>query len=135
MTNPENQMTARNQDTGFRSAVRNSIAGIQHAITHDKAIRREVVALAILLPISIVAPVSDLEHLLLVLSLMLVILVEFINSSIESAIDRISTESHQLSKQSKDMASSAVFIAVLMAGLSWVVIMVPLGIRLATQST
>ena len=128
-------MTARNRNAGVRSAVRNSIAGIQHAITHDKAIRMEVVALAILLPISIVAPVSDLEHLLLVLSLMLVILVEFINSSIESAIDRISTESHQLSKQSKDMASSAVFIAVLMAGLSWVVIMVPLGIRLATQGT
>ena len=128
-------MTARNRDAGVRSAVRNSIAGFQHAITHDKAIRMEVVALAILLPISIVAPVSDLEHLLLVLSLMLVILVEFINSSIESAIDRISTESHQLSKQSKDMASSAVFIAVLMAGLSWVVIMVPLGIRLATQGT
>ena len=114
---------------GFRrlvNALGYSFAGFRHALQHEVAIREELIALAILVPVSAVLPVSNLEHLILVLTMMLVLLVEFINSAIESAVDRISTEHHPLAGQAKDLASAAVLIAVLMWGLSWLVIVGPL---------
>ena len=113
----------------LRAAIGNSCAGLWHAITSDTAIRQELVALAVLVPISALLPVSDLEHLILVLSMMLVVLVEFVNSAIESTIDRISTQPHPVAGQAKDLASAAVLIAVLMSGLCWVVIAGPVALR------
>ncbi len=85
--------------------------------------------LVILVPFSAWLPVTDVEHLILVLSMMLVILVEFINSAIEATVDRISAERHPLAGQAKDKASTAVAIAVLMFGLSWTVIVTPVLVR------
>ncbi len=65
----------------------------------------------------------------MVLSMMLVVLVEFVNSAIESTVDRISMEVHSLAGQARDKASAAVAIAVLMFGLSWVVILAPVVVR------
>ena len=84
----------------------------------------------VLVPLSTLLPVSNLEHLLLVLSVMLVVLVELMNSAVETTLDRVSTELHELSKRAKDMASAAVFVAVLMAGLTWAVIAGPLLVKL-----
>lgn len=119
---------------GFRrllSALRYTSAGFRHAIRHEVAIREELIALAILVPVSAALPVSTLEHLILVLTMMLVVLVEFLNSAIESTVDRISLERHPLAGQAKDLGSAAVLIAVLMWGLSWLVIVGPLVIRWA----
>jgi diacylglycerol kinase (ATP) len=102
-----------------------SWAGLKHAVRKEAAIRQELAALAILVPVSIALPVSPLEHLLLVLSMMLVVVVEFLNSAIEAVVDRVSTEIHPLAGQAKDMGSAAVGLAVLMAGLCWVVIAGP----------
>lgn len=107
-----------------------SWAGFRHAVVNQAAIREEVIALAILVPIAAWLPVSNLEHLMLVLSMMLVVLVEFMNSAVESTVDRISTERHPLAGQAKDLASAAVAIAVLMFGLTWVVIVGPVVVRL-----
>ena len=117
---------------GFRrlsSALRYSYAGFRHAFRHEAAIREELMVLAILVPVSTALPVSNLEHLILVLTMMLVVLVEFLNSAIESTVDRISLERHPLAGQAKDLGSAAVFIAVLMWGLSWLVIVGPVVIR------
>lgn len=103
-----------------------SMDGIRHAIRHEAAIRQELIALAVLVPISAMLTVSKVEHLILVLSMMLVVLVEFFNSAIEVTVDRISIEIHPLAKQAKDMGSVAVGIAVLMSGLCWLVIAGPL---------
>lgn len=106
-----------------------SYAGLRHAIRHETAIRQELLALVFLVPISALLPVSTLEHLILVLSMMLVVLVEFLNSALESAIDRISLEVHPLSAQAKDLASAAVAVALLMSGLCWAVIAGPVVVR------
>ena len=119
---------------GFRrllSALRYTYAGFRHAIRHEVARREELIALAILVPVSAALPVSTLEHLILVLTMMLVVLVEFLNSAIESTVDRISLERHPLAGQAKDLGSAAVLIAVLMWGLSWLVIVGPLVVRWA----
>ena len=91
--------------------------------------REELIALAILVPVSVLLPVSSMEHLVLVSSMMLVVLVEFVNSAIETIVDRISMEPNPLSGQAKDMASAAVCIALLMSGLCWVVIAGPVVIQ------
>ena len=117
---------------GFRrliNALRYSYSGFRHAIRHEVAIREELIALAILVPVSVVLPVSNLEHLILVLTMMLVVLVEFINSAIEATVDRISQEFHPLAAQAKDLGSAAVGIAVLMWGLSWLVIVGPVVVH------
>ena len=82
-----------------------------------------------MVPLSVLLPVSDLEHLILVLSMMTVVFAEFLNSAIEATVNRISLDRHPLSKQAKDLASAAVFIAVLMSCLSWVVIAGPVVLR------
>jgi diacylglycerol kinase (ATP) len=61
--------------------------------------------------------------------MMLVVLVEFVNSAIETAVDRISLERHPLAGRAKDLASAAVLLAVLMSGLCWVVIAGPIAIQ------
>ena len=107
-----------------------SYDGFKHAVAHDAAIRQELIALAVLVPVAALLPISPLEQLILVLSMMLVVVVEFLNSAIEAAIDRTSLDIHPLAKQAKDMGSAAVGITVLMSGLSWLVIAGPLLVRL-----
>jgi len=70
-------------------------------------------------------PVTRIEKLLLVLSVLLIVLVEYINSALEATVDRISLEPHPLSKIAKDLGSVAVAIAVIMAGLCWLSIAGP----------
>ena len=119
---------------GFRrlvNALGYSYAGVRHAIAHEAAIRQELIALAILVPASVFLPVGTIEHLLLVISMMAVLLIEFLNSALEAAVDRISLERHPLAGQAKDMGSAAVGIAVLMLGLCWLVIAGPVLFRWA----
>lgn len=106
-----------------------SSAGFLHAFRNEAAIRQELIALAVLVPVAAFLPVSRLEQMTLVLSMMLVVLVEFLNSAIEATVDHISTEIHPLAKQAKDMGSAAVGIAILMSGFCWTVIAGPLLFR------
>jgi len=103
--------------------------GIRHALKHDPAIRQVLGAVAILVGLSVLLPIGSMEHLILVLSMMLVVLMEFVNSAIEAVVDRISTEHHPLSGRAKDLSSVAVAIAALMSGLCWVVIAGPVAIQ------
>ena len=119
---------------GFRrlvNALGYSYAGVRHAIAHEAAIRQELIALAILVPASVFLPVGTIEHLLLVISMMAVLLIEFLNSALEAAVDRISLERYPLAGQAKDMGSAAVGIAVLMSGLCWLMIAEPVLLRWA----
>lgn len=88
-----------------------------------------VIGAAVLIVLSLLLPLTSLEHLVLVLTTMLVVLVEFVNSAIERAVDRISEERHPLSGLAKDYANVAVVVAVLMMGLSWLVIAGPHLVR------
>ena len=125
-------LSAGKRTRGFRGlwrAIGHSCSGFRHGILHEAPIRQQLIALAVMVPLSVLLPVSDLEHLILVLSMMTVVFAEFLNSAIEATVNRISLDRHPLSKQAKDLASAAVFIAVLMSCLSWVVIAGPVVLR------
>ena len=102
-------------------------------IRQDRAVRRTVIGLLILLPLVIWLPVHRLEHLVLVLSMILVVFAEILNSAIELVVDRISLETTPLSKAAKDTAAAAVVAAILMSGLCWTVIAGPVAWTLLTQ--
>jgi diacylglycerol kinase (ATP) len=107
-------------------AARHDYAGITHALRHDPAIREVSIAVLVGVVIAAFLPVGSLEKLLLVVTTLQVVLVEYINSSIEAVVDRISTEQHPLAGHAKDLASVAVGLAVLVAGICWIVIAGPL---------
>ena len=103
-------------------ALRNSWAGLVFAVREESAFRQELTLAACLLPLAIFLPFDAIERLLLIGSIVLVLIVELLNSSIEAAIDRISFEPHGLSKRAKDYGSAAVMLALLMCALAWITI-------------
>ena len=113
----------------FMNACKNSYAGFRDGLAREMAIRQIFGAFLVLLPISLFLPVSKVEHLFLIVSMMQALLVEFLNSAIESIVDRISLERHPLSKHAKDFGSVATGIALLISALCWIVISGPVIIR------
>lgn len=96
-----------------------SIDGLAGAWRTEGAFRQEVLFAVILIPVSCFLPVTMLEHALLVASILLVLVVELLNSSMEAAIDRISMDRHPLSKKAKDTGSAAVLLAIMTAMVVW----------------
>jgi diacylglycerol kinase (ATP) len=72
-----------------------------------------------LVPLALWLPVSPLERLLLITVLLLVLIVEILNSAVEAAVDRIGLEHHELSGRAKDLGSAAVLLSLLIAALTW----------------
>jgi diacylglycerol kinase (ATP) len=107
-----------------------SIAGFRTAWRSEHAFRQELLLAVPGAVIALVLPVARLEKLLLVAVLVLVLIVELLNSAIESVVDRISLESHPLSKNAKDIGSAAVFLALALAAITWLVVLLPLILRL-----
>jgi diacylglycerol kinase (ATP) len=106
-------------------ALRYSLAGFRHAASGEAAFQQELLVTLVMLAPALLLPVSTLEKLVLVLSMLFVLAVELLNSAVEAAIDRISSERHPLSARAKDLGSAAVFVAVLMSLLCWAVIAGP----------
>ena len=96
-----------------------SAAGLACAWRTEEGFRQEVIAALVLIPLACYLPVPLLQQALLVASVLMVLVVELLNSSIESTIDRISLERHELSKCAKDMGSAAVLLAILVALVVW----------------
>ena len=105
------------------SAPRYSWLGIKAAWRHEAAFRQEVTIAVIGLPLAIWLARDGVEFLLLVVPLLLLLLAELVNSAIEAVVDRFGGELHELSGRAKDMGSAAVFIAIVITGLSWVTIL------------
>ncbi len=101
------------------SATTNSINGLSFVARKEFAIQCELVSFVILTPLIFIVATDALHRSLLLGSLVLVIICELFNTAIETAVDRISLEQHPLSKQSKDIASSAVLVALLFASIIW----------------
>lgn len=93
--------------------------GIQAAWRDEAAFRVEILACAGLLPVALLMEVSAAERALLIMSLLLVPLVELLNTAIEAAIDRISEATHPLSAKAKDAGSAAVLLSLLIAASVW----------------
>ena len=105
----------------------NSIAGLKDAWRNESAFRQEIMLAVVLVPIAFVARVSAVERALLIGSVLLVMIVELLNTSVEAAIDRISFDHHSLSKRAKDIGSAAVFVALVLCGVVWALILAPLA--------
>ncbi|SAL64640.1 diacylglycerol kinase [Caballeronia choica] len=108
-------------------AMKNSLSGIRVAIREESAFRQELTLAAILVPCGIAVPVAPVERAALLASVLLVLIVELLNSSVEAAIDRISLERHELSKRAKDFGSAAVMVALAVCVLTWALIVGPLA--------
>ncbi|WP_114638619.1 diacylglycerol kinase [Polynucleobacter necessarius] len=110
-------------------AAKNSWCGLVYAFQEESAFRQELTLFIVLTPIACILPVSYLEKSLLIASLIMVLVVELLNSSVEAAIDRISFEHHDLSKRAKDFGSAAVMLALLIAVLMWLAICLPIVLK------
>lgn len=88
-----------------------SLAGLRAAYRHEDAFRQEMWLAALLIPAALLSPANGFGKALMIASVLLVLVVELLNSAIEAAIDRISLDQHRLSKRAKDIGSAAVLIA------------------------
>ena len=110
-------------------ALHNSWNGLVFAVREESAFRQELTLAAVLIPLALLLPFAAMERLLLIGSIVLVLIVELLNSSIEAAIDRISFEPHGLSKRAKDYGSAAVMLALVMCALVWITFSAKLFLR------
>jgi len=106
-------------------ALFNSLAGLADAWRHESAFRQEILLAAVLVPVACLVHVSPVERALLIGSVLLVMIVELLNTSVEAAIDRISFDHHSLSKRAKDIGSAAVFVALVLLAVVWALILPP----------
>ncbi len=132
----DSSLESKWRSRGFRrlvNAARYQAQGIRHGLAHDPAIREVSIACFALIIVAILLPVGRLERLMLVLPLLLVVLMEYVNSAIEAVVDRISLEPHPLSRVAKDYGSVAVALAVSMAVLTWLVVLGPHAVTWVTR--
>jgi diacylglycerol kinase (ATP) len=106
------------------NAARYSIDGFRAAWDNEDAFRQEVLLAAIMIPIGLIVPVSIVEKILLIGTVVLVLIVELLNSGIEVAIDRDSYEINPLGKRAKDLGSAAVMLALLLTAGTWAAILI-----------
>jgi diacylglycerol kinase (ATP) len=113
--------------TGLRRLVNAfgySISGTLAAFKHEDAFRQEVILSAVLIPLALYLGQTGIEQALMIASILLVIIVELLNSSVEATVDRISVKRHKLSKRAKDIGSAAVFFSLINATVIWFLILV-----------
>lgn len=104
--------------TGF------SMRGLYAAFKHEAAFRQELALCAVLAPLAIWLGETAVEKSLMIGSLMLVLIVELLNSAVEAVVDRVSNEQHELSGRAKDIGSAAVFISLANVTVIWALIII-----------
>lgn len=100
-------------------ATLNSLRGLKHCYHSEAAFRQEVWGALVLVPLAVWLGQSAVERALLVGSVLVVMIVELLNTGIEVVVDRISHERHHLSGFAKDLGSSAVLLSLLLAVMIW----------------
>ncbi|MBC3872061.1 diacylglycerol kinase [Undibacterium flavidum] len=122
----ENQISEFKSKSGVKrifSAFFYSLEGLQAAWRQEHAFRQELVLVVLGTIIALCLPVSAFEKLMMIAVLVLMLIVELLNSAIEAVVDRVSLERHELSKNAKDFGSAAVLLTFLMAVATWTVIL------------
>ncbi len=102
----------------YRAAIY-SFKGFRSAFEHEAAFRQELLLVGLLLPVAIFLEITLIERILMIFSLLLVLIVELLNSVIEAVVDRIGMELHRLSGRAKDLGSAAVFLSLLLVLFVW----------------
>ncbi len=93
--------------------------GLRAAVQHESAFRQELLLCLVLVPAGIWLGRATVDYILLLGSLLLVLIIELLNSAVEAVVDRQGDEHHELAGRAKDMGSAAVFISLLLVGLIW----------------
>ncbi|MFP1868830.1 diacylglycerol kinase [Lonsdalea quercina] len=115
-----------NKATGITRLVKAtgySLQGLKQAWRHEAAFRQETILTLAGIIIACWLPVSILERLLLIGAVVLIVIVELLNSAIEAVVDRIGPEYHELAGRAKDLGSAAVSVACLLAAVVWGVLL------------
>lgn len=99
-----------------------SMRGLAAAFKHESAFRQELALCVVLAPLAIYLGQTNIERSILIGSLLLVLIVELLNSAIEAIVDRVGHEHNELSGQAKDMGSAAVFISLANVAIIWGII-------------
>lgn len=112
--------------TGLRriwNAMFYSFEGLKAAYRHEDAFRQEFWLAVVLIPLALFLPATALGKALMIASVLLVLIVELLNSAIEATVDRVSLEHHRLAKRAKDIGSAAVMISLLNVVVVWVLVL------------
>ena len=100
-----------------------SMEGLKAAYVNEAAFRQEVLLAIVLIPLAIVLKTPLTGKALMIGSVLLVLLVELLNSAVEAVVDRVSYEHHELAKRAKDIGSAAVLIALINCGVIWLLVL------------
>lgn len=122
MTSLMNQPPPLVKNTGFKRIVKAtgySIKGLTYAFRYEAAFRQEAMASFVLIPLAFWLDVSHIERILLLMAVILVLVVELLNTGIEAVVDRVGVEYHVLAGVAKDMGSAAVFLSLLFCIFTW----------------
>jgi diacylglycerol kinase (ATP) len=123
---PQHLESPHKGKTGLRrlwNALHYSMAGFRAAYRHEDAFRTEALLAALLIPLALYLPASNVGRALMIGSVMLVLIVELLNSAVEATVDRISLEDHSLAKRAKDMGSAAVLITLVNLAVVWALVL------------
>jgi len=102
-----------------------SLIGLRDAFRLEAAFRLEVLVLIAVIPAAWILKSAGVERALLIGSWMLVLVIEMLNSAIETVVDRIGSERNDLSKRAKDLSSAAVFCSIMLAASVWLLVLFP----------
>ncbi len=112
--------------TGMRrmiNAVGYSVSGFGSAFRHEEAFRQETLLAVVMAAVAAWLNVNGVAKALLIFSVLLVLVVELLNSAVEATVDRISLENHRLAKRAKDIGSAAVFLSLVNLVVVWVLVL------------
>ncbi len=123
MTEPASPFKGKTGLQRVLNAAGYSWAGLAAAFRHEDAFRQEVFLALLLIPLALVLGETGIERALMIGAVLLVLIVELLNSAIEAAVDRISLEHHLLIKRAKDMGSAAVMIALVNVAVVWTLVL------------
>ncbi len=124
---PTHQESPFKGKTGLRRLVNAfgySLAGFKAAFKYEDAFRQEVFFAVLLIPLAFYLASDPLHRALMIGSILLVLMVELLNSAVEAVVDRVSVERHELAKRAKDIGSAAVFIALTNAVVIWSLLLI-----------
>jgi len=116
----------RDKPIGFKRLVRAfgySFQGFRHAWREEAAFRQELGLSVVVIPLGALLGRSGVERALLVSPMLLILIVEILNSAVEAVVDRSGTERHPLAGMAKDMGSAAVMLAFILLGTVWLLIL------------
>ena len=112
--------------TGIRrllNALRYSFDGLREAYRNEDAFRQEVLLALVLVPLAFWLKQGAIGRALMIGSVLLVVIVELLNSAIEATVDRISLDDHRLAKRAKDIGSAAVLISLINLTMVWLLVL------------